>query len=152
MIQTKIGIVSFRRRRTPIGLNFFIRYFFKFCFVLLGLSFNFQTCEIAEIAWQITDFLLGPWPNQPSTDNFFWDILFCPNGSKKFLAQTNERGQIYFTVYFTQSDRVTESHLFHALYWWLKILCQFLINSPTSFACRETKYIRPLLYYMTFPT
>ena len=104
---------------------------------------------MAEIAWQITVFLApGPGPTGPRPRKIiFWDILFCPNGSKKNFGPNGWKAAKLLDRLFTtewqsdrvtelqsyrvtewqsdrvtewQSDRVTESRHFHSLYGWVK--------------------------------
>ena len=69
--------------------------------------------------------------------NFFWDILFCPNGSKKNFGPNGWKAAELLDRLFTtewQSHRVTPLPL--PIRVGEIFLCQFSINSPTRFARR----------------
>ena len=87
----------------------FFYYIFKFCFVILSLSFKFQTYILSNGWDSLTNhcfFGPRPRPNRP-----FWDILFCQNGRKKNFDPNGWKAAKLLDRLFTtewQSDRVTE--------------------------------------------
>ena len=112
-------------------------------FTVLCLCFNFPT-NILSNSWDsLTNhsFLApdpgptSPWPRKKNLRH-----TFLPKWTQKVLAQTDERQQRYFTLYCTQSDRVTPLPL--PIRVGEILLCPFLINSPTRFARRGLLFLQ----------
>ena len=131
---------QFRPSAHGHGTNFFYKIFY-FCFVILGLSFNFQTYVLSNSWDSLTNhcfFGPRPWPNRPLAEkkNFLGHTFLPKWTQKKFRPKRVKGGRVTESqshrVTESQSHRVTESHHFHSLLSWVKFFMPIFNKLPYS--------------------